>query len=152
MVIVTKKDNPKNIKSLEHLGNDGVRVGVANAEQSALGALTDNLLDSLGLLASVKKNVKYRAPTADNLVIQLTDGKLDAVIVYHANVSQIKDKVNVITITQGNPLAVQPIAVGKESKYTHLTRRLVDALSTELSRKRFEQAEFRWRKESGNKK
>jgi molybdate transport system substrate-binding protein len=153
MVIVTKKDNPKEIKSLNHLANSGVRVGVANAEQSALGALTKNLLKSpsLKIYDSVMKNVKFQAPTADLLVNQIRAGKLDAVVVYRANVSQIKDKVDVITIKQGKPLAVQPIAVGKESKYPHLTRRLVDALTTELSQKRFEEAAFRWRKEAGKK-
>lgn len=151
MVIVVKKDNPKNIESLKDLANEGVRVGLANAEHSALGALSANLLKSLGLLTGVMKNVKYQASTADLLLNQMIAGKLDAVIVYRANTSQVKDKVKVITITEGKPTAAQPIAIGKDSKYPYLMRRLVQTLQSELSQKRFKDADFRWRGETGKK-
>lgn len=143
MVIVTKKGNPKKIASLKDLTAKGLRVGVANAEQSALGDLTRKLLGPLGMDA-VYKDAEVHTPTADMLVNQLRKGGLDAVIVYRANVSQVKDKVHVIDIKQGRPTATQPIAIGKESKYPHLVQRLVDALRSDLSKRRFESADFRW--------
>jgi len=144
MVIVVPKENPKTIDGLDDLTQKGLRVGVANPKQSALGELTRKLLDSVGLLEAVSQNVSVRTPTADLLVNQLLTGALDAAIVYRANVSQVKDKVHVIEINEGRSTATQPIAIGKESKYPHLVQRLVDALRSDLSKQRFESADFRW--------
>ncbi|MFQ5730600.1 MAG: molybdate ABC transporter substrate-binding protein [Planctomycetaceae bacterium] len=144
MVIIVPKDNPKNIAALKDLTQSGLRVGVTNPKQSALGELTRKLLKSVGLLQAVEKNISVRTPTADMLVNGLRGHALDAAIVYRANVSQIKDEVHVIAINEGRSKAVQPIAIGKESKYPHLVQRLVDALRSDLSRNRFKSADFRW--------
>lgn len=144
MVIVAKKGNPKQVKTLKDLAQSGLRVGVANPEQSALGELTRRLLKEQGLLAGVTKNVKYQAPTADLLVNQILAGKLDAAVVYRANTSQVREKLAVLTISVDKAKATQPIAIGRESKYPHLMQRLVDALTTKDSQTRFESADFRW--------
>ena len=144
MVVIVPKANPHKISELKHLAREGLKVGVANPKQSALGELTRKLLDSLGLLKSVSKNVSVRTPTADLLVNQVRAKSLDAAIVYRANVSQVKNDVKVISINKGKSTAVQPIAIGKESKYPHLVQRLVDALRSDLSKERFKSADFRW--------
>ena len=41
--------------------------------------------------------------------------------------------------------AVQPVAVGKESKHRQLTARLVDRLRSAESKERFEAFGFRWK-------
>lgn len=148
MVIVVPKGNPKNITELKDLEKPGMKVGLADLKKSALGGLTYRLLKPLNLWESIKKNRSASQPTADLLVVSLKAKALDAIIVYEANVSRIKEDVHIIKITEGDPIAEQPIAIGKESKHYHLARRLIDALKTEDSKKRFKEAAFHWRGES----
>ena len=44
MVLLVPAGNPKGLRGLEDLTRPGLRLGLANAEQSALGALTARLL------------------------------------------------------------------------------------------------------------
>lgn len=151
MIVIVQPGNPLGIKSVKDLAREGLKLGIANEEQSALGSLTQRLLsqistdDGVDLYEAIQPNVKVRTPTADLLVNQLRAGGLDAAIVYAANVSQVRDKLEVIPITEGQPTAVQPIAVADRSKHKYLTARLVETLTTEQSRHAFEQAGFRWR-------
>lgn len=150
MVIGVPKGNPKRITKLADLARDGLKIGVANAKQSALGALTEDLLARHGLLEAVMKNVRTQLPTADMLVTQLqgptgSDSLLDAIVVYEVNARRAADDVEIVPIAEAVAPAVQPIAVARQSKYPHLTRRLLDALSAEASRKRFEEQGFGWK-------
>jgi molybdenum ABC transporter molybdate-binding protein len=145
MVIAVKKGNPRSIETLADLGKPNMKVGVANAKQSALGALTVKLLKALELYDSVVKNVEAQTPTADLLVNQLRAGPLDAVIVYRANLSQVKGKLDVVEIADKRAKAVQPIGIGRDTKYKYLTQRLIDAITSAESKQRFTIANFRWR-------
>ena len=150
MVIITKKGNPKNIQNLHDLARDGLKLGIAHKEQSALGALTKKMMEKIDhngkdLYSAILKNVKQNTPTADLLVNQLRVGGLDASIVYRANVSMVTDKLEVISITESDPRAEQPIAIGKDSQYHYLMHRLLDEISSAESRKIFEARGFRWR-------
>lgn len=151
MIVIVQPGNPLGITGVQDLAREGRKLGIANEEQSALGGLTRRLLsqistaDGRDLYEAIQPNVKVRTPTADMLVNQLRAGGLDAAIVYTANVSQVRDKLEVVSITEGNPIAVQPIAVANQSRLKYLSARLVEALTSEPSRQTFEQAGFRWR-------
>lgn len=150
MVIGVPKGNPKQIAKLTDLARDGLKIGVANAKQSALGALTEDMLTRHGLLDAVMKNVRTQLPTADMLVTQLqgpkgSDSLLDAIVVYEVNALRAADDVEIVPIAEAVAPAVQPIAVARQSKHPHLTRRLFDALRAEASRKRFEEQGFGWK-------
>lgn len=144
MVIAVKKGNPKKITDAEDLTEPDMRIGVANEKESALGALTVDLLNRMGLYKGVAKNVRTQTPTADLLVAQLLVGNLDAVIVYRANLTKSMDKVEVVEFNRKDAQARQPIAMCSETKYKYLTGRLIDALRTADSKQRFLQANFRW--------
>lgn len=145
MVILVPKGNPKNIATLEDLGKEGVAVGVADEEKSALGALTMNLLKAQGIYDAVRKNVKATAPTADFLVAQLVEsGRLHAAVVYDANCTYVLDKATMIPIPHPAAIAIQPLGVSKETKYPQLVARLRDAITTAQSKERFEKAGFQW--------
>lgn len=155
MVIIVEKGNPKQIKSVFDLAGKDIKVGLAHHEQSALGALTKRLLGPLvhndhSLYDAVQPNVKTNTPTADLLVNQLRTGSLDAAIVYRANISKVTDKLDVVEIKEGRPLAEQPIAILKSTKYPNLMQRLVDKLTAAPSRAIFESSGFRWRIASGS--
>ncbi len=150
MVILVQKGSPKDIHSLEDLSQLGLRLGVANEQQSALGALTKRLLQEMDLYDSVYKNVRSQTPTADLLVNQILTGSLDAVIVYEANTSQVRDKLELIRIGHPSAQAIQSYAVAKESKHKHLMNRLFKAIRSAESEKQFQPAGFRWLENEGN--
>ena len=142
MVILVQKDNPQSIKTLRDLGKPGVRVGVANAKQSALGALTDRLLGEIGAKEIVLPNVKTRTPTADLLVNAVQTGALDAAVVYEANTAKVKDVLEVIRIDHPSARAVQPYAISKDSENKYLLGRLLDAITSQNSRRQYESVGF----------
>jgi len=145
MVILTRKGNPQNLRSLADLTKPGLVLGVANEQQSALGSLTARVLRSQGVFERVMTNVKVQTPTADLLVNQIRTGSLDAVVVYTANTSQVRDLLDVIELPESEALAIQPYAIGRNSDHAHLMDRLLAALRSRESRQRFEEVGFRWR-------
>ncbi len=144
MVILTRKGNPRNLKSLSDLAQANLRLGVANPEQSALGALTHRLLVHENLLDRVWANVVVQTPTADLLVNQMRAGALDVAIVYQANTSQVREHLDVVPLTQPAAMAIQPFAVGTNTAHPQLLRRLHETLRSAASRRRFEESGFEW--------
>jgi molybdate transport system substrate-binding protein len=110
-----------------------------------LGFLTINLLREMDLHETVSRNIVVKSPTADLLVNQLRVGKMDVIIVYRANLSQVTDKLEIIEIKNVRTKAEQPIAICAESKCKFLSQRLVDAITSAKSAERFRKANFRWR-------
>lgn len=144
IVLLVPRDNPKQLRTLADLAQPGLRLGVANAEQSALGALTSRLLDAQGLRDRVMANVRVQTPTADLLVNQMRSGSLDAVVVYSANTSQVRDVLTVVPLPNPDALAIQPYAVLENSKHRLLMNRLLEALRSVESRRRFTDVGFDW--------
>lgn len=145
IVLVVPQGNPRQIKSLADLAKPGLRLGMANPGQSALGALTERLLRAHNLWERVLANVQVQTPTADLLVNQMRTGALDVVVVYAVNVSQARDRFEIIPVREEGSVAVQPYAVRVGSSHAWLMARLQDALCDSVSRSRFEQLGFRWR-------
>lgn len=145
MVLLVQKGNPNGIISIKDLSRDGLRVGLADEELSALGFLSKRLLQGAAVYDDVVRNRRATTPTADLLVTQLTNSdKLDAAIVYRANCTNIGDKAEIIEIDHPSAIAVQPFAVHANSLYPQLTTRLLGAISSATSQQRFEAAGFEW--------
>lgn len=144
IVLLLPKGNPKNIQSLADLAAPGLKLGVANEAQSALGALTARLLNAQNLFDPVMANVRVQTPTADLLVNQMRTGSLDAVVVYSANTSQVKDLFTIVPVTGAGATAIQPYAVGRNSQHRYLMDRLFATLRSTASRERFETNGFQW--------
>ncbi len=145
MVIIVPKGNPMGIHSLVGLAQERLKIGIANAEQSALGKLTSDLLQEEGLLDAVMKNVVTQTPTADLLVNQMQTGSLDAAIVYKANTPYVRDKLEIIPIDSPSATAIQPYGIANQSENKQIMRRLLDTLSDEHSKNQFEQVGFDWK-------
>jgi len=138
MVMLVRPDNPKNIHTLADLARPGVRVGRADEELSALGALTKRLLEEEGLYEAVRENTRVTTPTADFLVNQINTGQqLDAVVVYEANCIHVRDTLEMVEIDHPMALAIQPIGAGKETKYPLIVTRLMDTVKDVPSQERF---------------
>ncbi len=144
MGILVAKGNPRAIHGLPDLAAPGLRIGVANAGQSALGSLTRDLLTEMGLYGQIMPNVRSQTPTADLLVNQMRAGSLDAVIVYEANTANVREALDWIPIDHPRARAVQPFAVGKDSRHPQLMARLLEAIRSAESRASFEKTGFRW--------
>jgi ABC-type molybdate transport system substrate-binding protein len=146
IVILVEKGNPKNIQTLEDLARPGLALGLAHEEHSTLGALTRRILEGAGLYDRVVKNRKTEAATADFLVNQMLGGPgaLDAVIVYASNAAATKERLETVPIDLSSAIAVQPFAVGRDSRYPNLMNRLLAALRSEESEKRFKERDFIW--------
>jgi ABC-type molybdate transport system substrate-binding protein len=144
MVIAVPEGNPQNIRTMDDLAQEGLAVGMCDAELSALGHLTKKLLDAHGLYEKVLANTKDRPGTAAVLVERVALGNLDAAIVYLPN--QVKEGENVSVIPIDDPLAfaIQPIAVGNGSDHAQLAGRLMDRILSTESRSIFEKYEFTW--------
>lgn len=144
IVIATTKGNAKNIRSLDDLQKPGLKVGVCNPKQSALGTLTKRMLQDMGLWEGIFKNVVSQTPTADLLVNQLRVGGLDAVIVYQANTAQVTDKIDVIPIKKDRAIAIQDMGININSDHKFLARRLFQALTSEASMANYIINGFTW--------
>jgi molybdenum ABC transporter molybdate-binding protein len=144
MVIITEKGNPKQIVSLEDLARPGLKVALCDPQQSALGSLTDQLLKRLKIQEKVHKNLQVTSPTADNLVQYIVVGKMDAAVVYIANTVIQRKQLEIIPIDDPTAVAVQPIAVGKDSEYRRLSGRLMEAIMSAESKKIFDEFGFEW--------
>jgi molybdate transport system substrate-binding protein len=142
MVIITGPGNQHGIEMLEDLGAPGIKLGVANADESALGGLTRRLLRELGIADDLQTNVSTETPTADMLVNAVKVGGLDAAIVYRANTSQVADDLTVIDIDHPLARAVQPYAAARDTAHGHTVDRLMAAIRR--SRSNFEAAGFRY--------
>lgn len=145
IILLVSKGNPLNLRSLTDLARPGLRIGMANPQQSTLGALTVNLLDAAAIRDAVMANVRSQTPTADLLVNQMRAGSLDAVIVYAANTSQLHGDLTVVPLPGPGARAVQPFAVGRNSDHRHLMERLLAAIRSAESRTNYEAIGFRCR-------
>ena len=76
---------------------------------------------------------------------QIRTGALDAVVVYAANTSQVRDVLDVVPLTAAGAKAIQPFAVGKNSGHRFLMERLRAAIQSDESRQRYEALGFHWR-------
>lgn len=144
IVIITPKNNPRNVKALEDLAQPGLKLGAGRPGAATLGDLTVSLLKSKGLHENVWKNVVKQTPTADMLVPDVVTGALDAAIVYEPNVAKVKNDVLMLIIPEPLANATQPLAVGAGTLYPQLCYRLKARLMADESRARFESLGFRW--------
>jgi ABC-type molybdate transport system substrate-binding protein len=144
ILIAVKKDNPKGVKDLNDLTESDIRIGVCNPEQSALGALTKRLLEPSGIWEKIQPNIYVQTPTADLLVNQLRTGSLDAVIVYEANISQVRDKLTIISIDDPHAMAFQNYGIGENSEYYWLLSRLLKSITSDASKENFLTHGFSW--------
>ena len=146
VIILVRKDNPKNIQSLEDLARSDIGFGTTDPKMSTLGFLSWKILAAKGLKEAVRDNAIVTTPTAHELVTQMVSHpKLDAVLVYVANCREAKETCELIPIDHPLARATQNIGMAGKTPYPALTERLINALhTTEKSKKRFLSNGFQW--------
>ena len=147
LVLGVAPGNPKGIHSLEDLLRPGLRLGVANAQRSAMGARTRDVFERRGLWSGLRAhgNPVVESATGDLLVNQLLIGSLDVVVAWHSNVIAPAAGLEAIPLEGGDVVATQPMAISVQCRTPRLLRRLQQALRSDASRGRFEDLGFSWR-------
>jgi molybdate transport system substrate-binding protein len=83
--ILVRKDNPKNIHSLQDLLSDGLKLGFGDAKACAIGRKTKQIFAKNNIAwEDIEKNVAFQSLTVNELGMQIQAGSLDAVIVWDA--------------------------------------------------------------------
>lgn len=141
--ILVKKGNPRNIRTVADLAQNGLRVGLCNAQQSTLGYLTVNILKASKVNDAVRKNVVVEVPTADFLVNQMRVDGLDACVVYAVNAAPQAKHLDFIPIDHPGAMALQPFSINVQSPRRQLTERLLEYFKAH--RDEFEKVGFNWR-------
>ncbi len=129
-----------------------LRVGLGHPQNSALGALTDDLLKKVALRAAVydaRRNYPIvHADAGHVLVNQLRAKALDVVVVYRSNVlsgaAASEHGIEIVEMNLPEAIAVQPYAVARNSRHKHLMRRLLEAILSPGSRQHFQDVGFHW--------
>lgn len=147
LVLLVRKGNPLGLAELADLCQADLRVGLAHPKNSALGALTQALLERSELAVPLLQsgNVKVHSPTGDFLVNQLRVGALDAALVYATNAALAQGEVECIALDLPGTLAVQPFAASKQTQHPDILARLLTELTSPASKQRFLELGFQWR-------
>jgi molybdenum ABC transporter molybdate-binding protein len=145
IVIVTQKDNPKNITSLADLAKPGIRVVLGQPDKCTIGVLSQRLLQSEGLYETIKSNGNLVNQTTSSafLIPQVATGAADAVLAYRTDTRAEGERLGVIDMDSQLAKAIQPFSVARSSDHKYLGRRLFAKLAQ--SRDKFESKGFNWR-------
>ncbi|WMJ79738.1 molybdate ABC transporter substrate-binding protein [Clostridium sp. MB40-C1] len=124
-VIAVPKENPKNIKHLEDLGKEGVKVILGN-ESTAVGKISKKVLGKNKLYDKVKKNVVVTTATANEIVVDLKMKKGDASILWEENAFNAKDIKAIQIPKDKSAISTIPACVLNSSQDKELSKKFVD--------------------------
>ena len=142
IVIVTSKDNPHNIQSLEDLTQPGVRIVVGHPTHCTIGGLTERLFEAKGLLADIEPNIIERQPSSGMMVPPVVSGAADASLAYYSDTLPERDSLHVVHIDSEYAQAAQPFTVAYTSNHKQLMYRLYDFIGQ--SEEIYEELGFGW--------
>jgi len=95
-VLVVKKGNPKNIKSLADLASPGLKIGFGDPRYSTAGQMFVDALKQSGLEEKIAPNIAMQGRTHQEIVQGLVVGPLDAVSVWGFAAALYGDQVEIV--------------------------------------------------------
>jgi molybdate transport system substrate-binding protein len=126
IVIVTAKDNPHGIESLEDLARPGIRLVVGHPTHCTIGGLTERLFHAKGLYDAIAPNIVERQPSSGMMVPPVVSGAADASLAYYSDTLPERARLHVVRIDSEYAQAVQPFTVAHTSRHKQLMHRLYD--------------------------
>ncbi len=87
-VIAVAKGNPKNIRGLDDLRREGVKVAMANPDAASVGRTVRALLQKAGQWTDLEKHVTVFKPTVNDVANDVKLGAVDAGIIWDATARQ----------------------------------------------------------------
>lgn len=142
IVIVTQKDNPHGIESLEDLAQPGLRIVVGHPTHCTIGGLTERLFKAKGLYEAIMPNVVEQQPSSGMMVPPVASGAADASLAYFNDTLPEKDRLHVVELDTEYAQAVQPFGIASTSKHKHLMHRLYQFMGR--SEQIFDELGFGW--------
>lgn len=136
-VILVPGGNPANIKSLEDLGREGVKIAIADEKAAAIGKVSIALLKKNNILESVDKNVVTRPSTTNQLLIYTATSQVDATIAWEDQAlwGEGKGKVEVIRIPLSqNLIKTIPASVVTFSKRADEAKSFIKFITSDTSK------------------
>ena len=130
-VIIVRKGNPKNIRSLADLVKPGVKLALGNPEACQVGRLTEQVFKKNEIdAAAVQANTVFSSVTVNELGVQVKMDSTDAAIVWDAVAANFADAVEIVPIpTEQNIISNVAAGVLTLSQNQPLAQRFVDFLA-----------------------
>lgn len=89
-VIGVRAGNPRGIASIDDLLAPGVSFALANPDAAAIGRVTRNTLQPLGLWAGLESACRVFKPTVSELAADVKIGAVDAAIIWDCTAAQVE--------------------------------------------------------------
>lgn len=143
--ILVRKGNPKNIRGLQDLVAEGVRLGLGDAKACAIGRKTRQIFAKNDIAwEDVEKNLVFQSLTVNELGIQIQTGSLDAVIVWDATAGYYSEHGTEVTIpTEKNVISTVNIGVLSFSENRSLAEKFVEFAVSEAGQEIFAEHNYR---------
>lgn len=144
VVLITQKENKKDIKSIEDLATDKVSiVALGDPESVPVGQYSQEILNHYGFTDVVNSKTTFASDVRQVLNWVVT-GEADAGFVYKTDAMIEKEKVNIVEVAsnQSHKPVVYPVATLKNSENKELAKKFLDYLKTDDSMKVFEKYGF----------
>ncbi len=115
-VILVEKGNPHEIRILEDLATPKLRLCIGD-ESTAIGKVSQSVLEAEGLVSSVLKQVVVERPTVTGVAETVELGAVDAAIVWCSTAEVLKDRCEIVAIPKAsNVTSIATIAVVSENR------------------------------------
>jgi molybdate transport system substrate-binding protein len=126
-VLAVAKGNPKGIKTLKDLTQEGLRVGLTDPQYSTCGEMVFKLLDKQGIKDAVLKNVGNRLTKGhSNLGTLLQTGAVDAVIMWNGVANTFKEHLDIVPTPYEYDTTIRVHVIGLGySKHPELVKQFV---------------------------
>ena len=143
-VILVRKGNPKNIKSLDDLVKQGIRLGFGDPEVIPIGKIAIRIFEKNNIkMEEVKKNLVFNSLTVNELGVQIKVGKVDAVIVWDATAAYFADSGDIVRIPkEKNIISTVAIALLRSSKHKELAREFMNFVTSKRGQEIFRTHHF----------
>lgn len=136
-VILVRRGNPKNVRTLEDLTRDDVKVGLGDPQFCAIGRTSSKIFEKNGIPEDNVK-VAFRSPTVNELGNHIELGSLDAVIIWGAVAAYVGDQGEIVRIpAEQNVVSTVAVGVLKSSRHPELAAKFVDFITSERGQEVF---------------
>ncbi len=151
LVLAVASQKKDSIRSVDGLAEPGLRIGICDPEQSALGMLTKEMFSQppySGWYDRLRAQASVTVDVGPTLVSQLLAGGLDVAIVYRSNVmadSNARSALTLVSLQDSNySKATQSWTIAKQSKHDQLLGRLLEWITTAEKANAFRENGFSW--------
>lgn len=143
-VIAVKQGNPKGVRSLADLANQGIRLAITRPETTLLGKYAPEIFRKAGLEEAIRHNIVTYASDPNNLLTMLTMGQVDAGIIWHVYGTTDSGKIETIFIAPGQLTGIgkMQIAVSAYSRDAKRARQFVHFTTSPAGKAIFKQCGY----------